>query len=184
MKTITFVTSNKFKIFTANTLLKSTGIKVIGKKILCPEIQHQDVTEIAKQSAKCAVEKLQTPVIVHDCGFCIEAFNGFPGAFIAYVERWLGFKGFLKLMNGVKNRRAKFVDAVAYCEPGKDPVVFMSETHGTLSKKQQGKYGWGIDHIFIPKGKNKTLGCFPDEERAKLCSGEHWKEFAEYLKKR
>lgn len=184
MKTITFVTGNKFKIIVATLFLKGTGIRLVGKKIDCPEIQHEDVAEIAKHSAKFAAEKLQKPVVTSDCGFFIEAFNGFPGAFIAYVERWMGYKGILKLMEGIKNRKAYFKDATAYCEPGKEPVSFISKTYGKISEKPQGKYGWGIDFLFIPKGKDKTLGCFRDKERAKLWNYNHWKKLAEYLKRR
>lgn len=184
MKEVLFITGNKFKIKVANMFLKDTGIKLVGKKISCPEIQHESVAEIAKHSAKFAAEKLQKPVITSDCGFFIEAFNGFPGPFIAFIDKWIGPEGFLKLMGGVKNRRAKFIDATAYCEPGKNPVAFVRETHGRLSEKLQGKYGWGVDFLFIPKGKDKTLACFPDEERAKLWNAKGWKEFAKYLRRK
>ena len=64
---------------------------------------------------------------------------------MAYVERWISPEGFLKLMKGVENRKAKFVDCTAYCEPGKEPISFVAETPGIISEKLEGKYGWGSD---------------------------------------
>ncbi len=37
------------------------------------------------------------------------------------------------------------------------------------------------DFIFIPDGENKTLGCYPDNERWKFWSLDAYKQLAEYL---
>jgi len=181
-KQIVFITSNEFKVKVANVSLEGTGVEVISRKMSCPEIQDEDVRKIAEYSAKYAAEKLQIPVLKNDCGFYIDALNGFPGPFMAYVERWISPEGFLKLMKGVENRKAKFVYCTTYCEPGKEPVSFVAETPGTISEKLEGKYGWGSDFFFIPEGKDKTMACFPDDERAKLWSDKNWKEFTKFIK--
>ena len=71
---------------------------------------------------------------------------------------------------------------VIYCEYGKKPVTFTSVTNGTISKRLQGKYGWSWDFIFIPDGKDKTLGSFKDEERFKLWNDTGYKQLIDYLK--
>ena len=55
--------------------------------------------------------------------------------------------GILKLLEGKENRKAMFVEAYAFCEYGKEPVVFKSITTGTIATEKSGKYGWSWDHI-------------------------------------
>ena len=40
----------------------------------------------------------------------------------------------------------------AYCEYGKDPIVFKSITKGKIAKEKSCTYGWSWDFIFIPDG--------------------------------
>ncbi len=180
IKTIIFVTGNKFKLAVSQKYLKP--IKVLGKKINnLPEIQHHDVREIAKFSAQLAANKLNKPLIVSDAGFYIESLNGFPGPYIRFCEEHLGVDGFLKLMQGIKNRKAKFIDATVFCEPGKEPIVFVGETKGKIAYQKSGKYGWGVDSIFIPDGQNKTMASFPNRERINLWNNKRWKQLSKFL---
>lgn len=179
-KTIIFVTGNKFKLVVAQEYLRP--IKVLGKKINnLPEIQHQDVREIAKFSAKWAANRLKRPVITNDAGFYIKSLNGFPGPYIRYCDERLGVDGFLKLMRGIKNRQAKFIDATAFCKPGKEPIIFAGETRGKVAHQTSGQYGWGVDFIFIPEGQNKTMASFFDQERINLWNDKHWKQLSKFL---
>ena len=82
----------------------------------------------------------------------------------------------------MENRKACFVQALAFCEYGKEPVVFKSITEGSIAKRKSGKYGWAYDFIFIPKGQTKTLGSFKDEERFKFWNDTGYKQLVSYLK--
>ena len=180
IKTMILVTGNKFKLAVAQEYLKP--IKVLGKKINnLPEIQHRDVREIAKFSAEWAANKLNKPVITKDTGFYIKSLNGFPGPYIRYCDEHIGADGLLKLMQGVKDRQAKFIDATAFCEPEKEPIVFVGETKGKIAYQKSGKYGWSVDSIFIPDGKNNTMASFPDQERIKLWDNKYWKQLSRFL---
>ena len=55
-----------------------------------------------------------------------------PGAYAHQVMETIGTDGILKLMRGEKNRKAYYREAFAYCEYGKEPVVFTSITKGTI----------------------------------------------------
>jgi XTP/dITP diphosphohydrolase len=171
------ITGNKEKLATARMFYKELGLK----KIDCPEIQDNDVSKIAAFSAKWAADNLNVPVIKNDCAFEIDSLKGFPGAFVAYIERWIDTDGFLKIMNGIKDRGAQFRDATAVCLPGEKPVVFTSVTRGVILTEPKGNYGWGLDKIFAVKGY-KSLGEYTDEERIKLYTNDHWKKAAEYCK--
>jgi len=171
------VTCNEQKVSAAKMFFDELGVKEVD----CPEIQHKDVEKIVAHSARWASQELDLPVIVNDCAFEIDVLDGFPGAFAAYVERWIGLKGFLKLMEDVENRSAQFRDATAVCLPDEEPTIFTSLTRGKIIKERRGKHGWGVDKIFSIDGK--TLGEYTDSERVKQYNNEHWKEAAEYCKK-
>ena len=183
-KTITYVTGNWAKIDSARQILEPLGYTVEQVKIETPEIQAEDVTEVAKYSAKWACEKLGKPVLKNDSGLFVNCLNGFPGAYTHYVDDTIGEDGLLKLMDKQEDRTAYFKEAIAYCEPGKEPIVFEGITKGIIDKKKSGTYGWSWDFIFIPLGETKTLGCFPDDERWKFWSLDSYKKLLEYLEKK
>lgn len=182
MKEITYVTGNWAKIESAKAILEPLGIKVNHIKMDTTEIQTDDVEDVAKYSAKEASEKLKCSVLKNDTGIFIEGLKGFPGPYTHYVDDTLGEDAILKLMEGVENRRAYFKESLAYCEYGKEPIVFNAITYGTIAKEKSGTYGWCWDFIFIPDGVDKTLGNYPDEERWLMWSQDGYKKLAEYLK--
>lgn len=103
-----------------------------------------------------------------------------PGGTIEFNERPIDTLK-RELLEGVENRKAYFKEVLAYCEPGKEPITFIGITPGTIAKTKSGTYGWSWDFIFIPDGQDKTLGCYPDEERWKFWSLESYQKLAEYL---
>jgi XTP/dITP diphosphohydrolase len=142
------------------------NIKIMQKET--PEIQHFDVREIAKFSAKWAADKYNKPIIKMDFGFYIDALEDFPGVFASYIDKTIGSEGIMKLMEQKKNRNAKYVMAAAFCMPNKKPIVESDELKGCITHKLSGKYGWFTDHFFIADGYNKTMGSFIDKERIKI----------------
>ena len=180
-KKITYVTGNWAKISCAKKSLEPLGYEIDNIKMETPEIQADDVSEVAKYSAKWAAEKLNRPVMKNDSGLFINALKGFPGVYTHYVDDTITEDGVLKLMEGIEDRTAYFKESLAYCEPGKEPIVFEGYTRGRIDTKKSGTYGWSWDFIFIPDGEDKTLGCFPDDERWEFWSLDAYKKLAEYI---
>ena len=135
MKKITYVTGNWSKIMSAKNILEPLGIEVDNVKMETTEIQADTVEEVAMHSAKEASDKLKCAVLKNDTGLYVEALGGFPGPYTHYVDERLGEDGLLKLLEGVDNRNACFMEAFAYCEYGKDPIVFKSITKGKIAKE-------------------------------------------------
>ena len=182
MKVI-LVTGNIAKLINTRNKLKPFGIKVEQVKMDTIEIQSDTIEEIAAYSAKYAANKLNKGVIKIDSGLFVDALKGFPGPYTHYVEDTINNESFLKLLAGEKNRQAEFREAVAYCEPNGEPVVFSSVTKGTIAEEESGTYGWSWDFLFIPEGKKVTLGHFDDEERFELWDDEAYIKMGKYLKK-
>ena len=183
-KKITYVTGNWAKIDSARQILEPLGYTVDNIKMETPEIQADDVSEVAKYSAKWAAEELGVPVLKNDSGLFVNSLKGFPGVYTHYVDDTLGVDGLLKLMDGIEDRSAYFKESIAYCEPGGEPIVFEGFTKGRIDVKKSGTYGWSWDFVFIPDGENQTLGCFPDNERWKFWSLDSYKKLTEYLEEK
>lgn len=182
MKKITYVTGNWSKIMSAKQILEPLGIEVDNIKMETTEIQADTVEEVAMHSAKEASDKLKCTVLKNDTGLYVEALGGFPGPYTHYVDEKLGEDGLLKLLENEENRNACFMEAFAYCEHGKEPIVFKSITKGKIAREKSGTYGWSWDFIFIPDGYEKTMGNYPDEERCLVWNTDAYHELAEFLK--
>ena len=179
---ITYVTGNWAKIKSAKQFLEPLGIEIDNIKIDVPEIQDDNIENVAKYSAKWASNELKCDVLKNDSGLCINALNGFPGPYTHYVDDTLGEDKILKLLEDEEDRSAYFIEVLAYCKYNEEPVTFTSITKGTISKVKQGEFGWSWDFIFIPEGQTKTLGCFEDETRFSFWNNDAYLKLADYLK--
>lgn len=182
MKKIYYVTENEMKIAVARNSLEPHGFEVEQIKMETPEIQDINPSEVAKYSAKYAAEKLGKPVIKCDAGFSIEVLNGFPGAFLKYFNQCLSAEKICHLYQAESNRRANFIDALAYCEPGKEPVCFVSNTYGTMIDEPRGKSKYAIEPIFVPQGYQKTLAEMTKEDVVDLWSNSRYEQLVSFLK--
>lgn len=184
MNKILFITGNKFKFELAKSKLNlNAGIELEQKKFPCIEIQANTIGEIASYSAKYCADNVNSPCIKNDSGLSIISLDGFPGPYTRYVEEKIKEGGILDLMSNISNRKAEFIEVLAFCEPGKESILFECKTEGEISTKIMGEYGWGIDKIFIPRGYNKTFAEFNDEERMKLWDSSGYNKLSEYLNK-
>ena len=181
MNKIILVTGNKAKLISARQFLEPYGIEVDNEKMDTTEIQSDSIEEIASFSAKEASDKLKCAVLKNDTGFFIEELGGFPGPYTHYVMQTVGTDGILRLMRGKENRKAYYKEAFAYCEYGKEPVVFTSITTGKLATRKSGKHGMRIDPIFIPDGYTKTMANYNDKERFKMWNTSVYDDIAKYV---
>lgn len=180
MKKIFLVTGNKKKLDIAKSALSAFNIDVEQINIDTPEIQAKTIEEVAKYSVKYAADLTGKAVIKGDVGLEIPALGGFPGPFIKYINQWLSVNQFINLFKNEKNREAIMVDALGYCKPGKEPICFVAKTHGKLIDTPKGDNGVMVDSVFVPKGHNKTLAEFSNEETIKFWSNDRYKQFSEY----
>lgn len=153
-----FATSNMSKFLEAQSILTEYGMALVllGRK--GPEIQSESIEEIARHSAKCSSSQANVPLAVEDAGLFINSLGGFPGPYSSYVHGTLGCEGILKLMNDTADRKARFVSAVAFCEPTGEPACFTRAARGVIATEARGQAGFGFDPIFIPEGEQRTFG--------------------------
>lgn len=160
-KVIFFATNNIHKFHEARKVLSEYKIATGMLRVKSLEIQSDSLEEIAKASVIDAFRKCNLPIIVEDAGLFVEALNGFPGPYAAYVYKTIGNKGLLQVMKNVENRKAKFESAVTYCSVQLDlPMCFKGEAHGEITKEERnggGESGFGFDPVFQPENSGKTF---------------------------
>ena len=168
MRKVTLATGNLHKVKEVAQILSEYSIEVehVDAKVI--EIQSETLEEVAKTSVVMAAEKIRGSVIVEDSGLFIESLKGFPGVYSYYIQKTIGNKGVLKLMEGVENRGAIFKSVVAYCQPGQNALTFTGEVHGKIANQERGLI-WGFDPIFIPEdGGGRTFAEMGSAEKNKI----------------
>jgi XTP/dITP diphosphohydrolase len=159
-KVVFFATGNIHKFNEARVVLAEFGLAAAMLKMKGTEIQSDSLKEIAATSAVNAFRQAHLPLIVEDAGLFIEALNGFPGPYAAYVYKTIGNQGLLKLMNGNENRQATFKSAIAYCDSADGKTVcFDGQASGTITTAERvtDQSAFGFDPIFQPAGTGKTF---------------------------
>ncbi|RLF29293.1 MAG: non-canonical purine NTP pyrophosphatase, RdgB/HAM1 family [Thermoplasmata archaeon] len=148
-----FATSNHGKFREATELLARYGIELEMEPVKGIEIQSGDLERIAVVSA--LTSGAREPFFVEDAGLFIDHLGGFPGPYSSYALSTIGCEGILRLMEGVTDRRARFVSVVVLVDGG--IRVFRGVAEGRIATEMRGEGGFGFDPIFIPEGVDRTF---------------------------
>ncbi len=188
MQKLVYLTTNPHKVNEANHFFNKKygfNIEIVEPDFEIVEIQAKTCAEVASFSVKYAAEKLQCPVLKSDAGLYIDALGGLPGPYNAYFDKQIGVEKFLRMLKNEKNRKARIEHCFAYCEPGKEPVVFSGSGTGTIAMEPRGKLGRWHSFFYVPDGEIKTLSELQEEDyemEAKFW-GNAIEQFAEWYKR-
>ncbi|MEO8125936.1 MAG: RdgB/HAM1 family non-canonical purine NTP pyrophosphatase [Bryobacteraceae bacterium] len=102
-------------------------------------------------------------VFADDSGLAVDALDGAPGV---YSARYAGPDAnseannrlVLERMNGIANRRARFVSVIALARQGRLIQTFRGEVEGELLETPRGTGGFGYDPLFYYPGFGCTFG--------------------------
>jgi len=161
---LTMVTSNPNKAREIEAFFGG-AITINHVALDIPELRSDDVTTIAREKGRYAFECIHRPLIVDDTAFSIDALNGFPGPYAAYVLSAIGNQGILKLMEGREARSARFTTAIAFADES-GIEVFSGSIEGRIIHEGRGTGGFGYDPIFEVEGR--TLAEMPLEEKSAI----------------
>lgn len=179
---IYYVTGSWHKFESAKGHLASHGIKIKQKTLDIKEIQSDSIREIAIDKARKAFAKIKKPLFVNDSGWYITALNGFPGPFMAYINRWFSADDFINLMKGKKNREAILKQVVVYIDR-RTVKVFEHDIFGVILKRASKTNGRPVEMIAsFSDGKTsetelRSKGITAFESEADL-----WHNLANWLK--
>ena len=105
---IFFATTNQNKFKEASKIFESKRIEIKHLETSYPELQSENLEQIAKYGAIYIANKYKKKIFVEDSGLFIKLLNGFPGPYSAYAYKTIGRKGILRLLHGIENREAVF----------------------------------------------------------------------------
>ena len=187
-------TTNKHKVQEFQKILQDLKerINIVTQDTIrnFPEIV-EDGSTFEENSIKKATEAsayADMAAMADDSGLMVEALGGAPGVFSA---RYAGegasdsdrIAKLLKEMEGVTDRRAKFVCAASIAYRGRIITCFVGEIKGTIAEAPSGSNGFGYDPVFIPEGFTKTFAELTDEEKNSISHrGRAMRQLAEYLR--
>ena len=154
------------------------------------EIQSHDLGAIAAHGAREAYREVGEAVMVEDSGLFVDALDGFPGPYSAYVEDTLGIERVWRLTEPEADHAAAFRSLIAYCDgsafgsappvrDGDPPVaIFEGRVDGQIVAPR-GEGGFGYDPIF--EYDDRTFAEMdPDEKNEYSHRGRALDAFAEW----
>ena len=177
MKEIVIATKNAHKIIEMKKMLEPIGYKVLTLFDFeeFPEIIEDGITfkENAFKKAKELSNYLNKTVVADDSGLEVFSLRNEPGVFSA---RYSGVdKNYednnellLKNLEGIKDRKARFITTMCLFSLDKDPVFFEDYLYGEISKEYAGTNGFGYDPIFYVPMLNKNLAEISLEEKNEI----------------
>lgn len=120
--------------------------------------------------AKAVYDFCRLPSLADDSGLIVEALNGAPGV---YSARYAGEEHddeknidlLLKNLEGVENRKAKFVTVATLIDEKGKIVIARGETFGEILTERKGSNGFGYDPVFYSYDLKKSFGEATNEEK-------------------
>ena len=175
--TFVIATGNPHKLAEIRRILTPLGIDAISQKeagvFLEPEENGTTFEENALIKAKAVSEATGLPAIADDSGLCVDALDGRPGL---YSARYAGENAtdgekiakLLGELDGVSDRKAKFVSAICCYFSADDHFCVRGECHGTIALAPSGSGGFGYDPVFTVDGLDKTFASLTGEEKDRV----------------
>lgn len=176
---LSYITSNENKFLVAQTFLQKRSVSIHQQTLELPEIQSEDPKEIAQYKADFAYRQLNKPLFVTDHFWSITALQGFPGAYMKYMNTWLTSEDFLRLMETKTNREVFLHEALCYIDET-GSKLFTTKHKGTVLYEKQGSGLPGQEIISITPD-NISIAKKIETDYSALEMNDVYDEFAQWL---
>lgn len=179
---IKFISSNQRKIENYTLFLSKFGVRFEPINVDLTEIQTDNSKDLAIAKAKEAFVKIKEPLFINDAGWSIPALKGFPGPYMKYVNQWFTSEDFLRLMNGIDDRRIILSDYFACVDKDGKATVFEAEYNASIINQPIG-VGSAIDRITKFDLVDKPISEFTNEDRQQIFGqNQVWSDLAQWIK--
>ena len=180
---ILFATSNPGKLREAQAILTKVELVLASDyNVEMPEETGSTFEENARLKSEAGFARTGIPTLAEDSGLVVETLDGRPGI---YSARYAGGPEannirVLKEMEGVANRKAKFVCVASYTNQN-GTHTFTGELKGEIATTPKGSNGFGYDPIFLFDGEKTTAEISPEEKDRISHRGKALRAFQEWL---
>jgi non-canonical purine NTP pyrophosphatase (RdgB/HAM1 family) len=178
---VSFITGNARKAENLKLFLQPFNVDIVIENIEgLFEIQSDDVLEVAKQKGLSAYQVIHKALIVNDGGWSIPALNGFPGAYMKDVNRWLSATDMWNMMREKEDKRIFLQDTYACVDNKGNTEVFSAEVEGAFVEPNN--EARTLDDIVVFKGSSTTISNITNEDRINMWKDKSiWREIGEWI---
>jgi XTP/dITP diphosphohydrolase len=170
---LVLATANKHKAEEIADVLGGLGFVLEPRPADVPDVEETGSTleENARLKAEALVSATGAAAVADDTGLEVAALGGEPGV---YSSRYAGedatyddnVRKLLSAMDGVGDRRARFVTVALVRFPDGREVSATGEMAGVISVDARGSSGFGYDPVFVPDdGDGRTYAEMSIEEK-------------------
>lgn len=177
-KEILVATHNAGKLEEMVELFTPYGVKVTGAvehNLPAPEETETTFVGNARIKAHAAAKATGLPALADDSGIEIDALDGAPGVYTADWAETPSGRDFVMAMTRAHNeleakdaphpRTARFRATLVLAWPDGHDEVFAGKIDGQVVWPMRGAEGHGYDPMFMPDGRDITLGQMSHEEK-------------------
>lgn len=173
MEKLIVASNNKGKIVEIKAILSDMyDVRSLREENIVSDPEETGKTFIENALIKARSVHALTGVatLADDSGLVVDALDGAPGVLSA---RYAGEHGkdednndlLLKNLEGITNRRARFVCAAALIKSSGEEIVAEGSTEGEILLAADGTKGFGYDPLFYSYDLNKSFGQASAEEK-------------------
>lgn len=165
--TFVLATNNMGKVREFKEILGSMDIGLVPQAVAGVNFEVNETGdtfgENAFLKASTVAQYTRFPAIADDSGLCVEALGGAPGVYSARFgggKEWTDrqrYELLLEKLEGVADRRAKFVSCICCAFPNGDVIRARGECPGRILLAPQGEGGFGYDPVFAPEGYEESF---------------------------
>ncbi|MCD6571030.1 MAG: XTP/dITP diphosphatase [Deltaproteobacteria bacterium] len=171
---VLLATANQKKIQEIKDILSETAIAIITPRDLdlFVDVEEDGSTfkENAIKKATAWAKASGMNALADDSGLCVDALGGRPGVTSA---RFAGENAtdedncrlLLKYMEGIKDRRARFICVIALAMSNGDVITVQGDYPGLILDRPLGTNGFGYDPVFFDPVTKKTFAQLSTEAK-------------------
>jgi len=170
--------ANPGKLREYREILQGLDLELVAPQDLVPVPPEPDETgatfaENAEAKARAYARSSGLVTVADDSGLEVFALRGAPGV---RSRRFFGEHAsaeernakLLALLDGVTDRRARFVCVTALCWPDGTCELFDGEVLGEIGYAPRGEQGFGYDPVFVIAGDGRTMAELPRGEKHRI----------------
>ncbi len=166
--TFILASNNKGKYREFKAILEPLGISVVPQALAGVDFEVNETGETFEENAylkaSAVMQVTRFAAVADDSGLCVEALGGAPGVHSARFgggKDWTDaqkYEYLLEKLEGVEDRRAKFVSCICCILPDGRTITARGECPGRILTEPHGTAGFGYDPVFAPDGYDTSFG--------------------------
>lgn len=153
---VRFVTSNRYKIKEAQSILSRTGVRVIPLSQKLEELQTEDTISLVKDKTLKAFELVGRPLFVEHTGLYLRYLNDLPGGLTQIFWDKLEAERFAALFGNTTDTFTRAKTVIGFTD-GRKFYTFEGSINGHIAAEPRGRRDFQWDCVFVPDGDTRTF---------------------------